>query len=143
MESIYEPAPKKARVEIIPLIDVVFFLLATFVLFTLSLNKITSIVVPLPGTVGQTSEDDIVFLQASDAGTFYWKQGTSGRAELISAAEIPGRLADYRRRAGNPRVVIRSDGQAKMGPAVMMLDEVRQAGISLVSVETLVSAPGS
>ena len=27
--------PKKARVEIIPLIDVIFFLLATFVLFTL------------------------------------------------------------------------------------------------------------
>ena len=30
---------KKARIEIIPLIDVIFFLLATFVLFTLSLNK--------------------------------------------------------------------------------------------------------
>ena len=36
------PAPsgrKKARIEIIPLIDVIFFLLATFILFTLSLNK--------------------------------------------------------------------------------------------------------
>ena len=30
---------KRARIEIIPLIDVIFFLLATFVLFTLSLNK--------------------------------------------------------------------------------------------------------
>jgi len=30
---------KKARIEIIPLIDVIFFLLATFVLFTLSLNN--------------------------------------------------------------------------------------------------------
>ena len=28
-------AAKKARIEIIPLIDVIFFLLATFVLFTL------------------------------------------------------------------------------------------------------------
>ncbi len=34
-----EEEKKKARIEIIPLIDVVFFLLATFVLFTLSLNK--------------------------------------------------------------------------------------------------------
>ena len=31
---------KKARIEIIPLIDVIFFLLATFVLFTLSLSRI-------------------------------------------------------------------------------------------------------
>ena len=32
---------KKARIEIIPLIYVIFFLLATFVLFTLSLHKLT------------------------------------------------------------------------------------------------------
>ena len=32
-------AGRRARIEIIPLIDVIFFLLATFVLFTLSLNK--------------------------------------------------------------------------------------------------------
>ncbi|MEY4490186.1 MAG: hypothetical protein RIQ79_2694, partial [Verrucomicrobiota bacterium] len=38
---------KKARIEIIPLIDVIFFLLATFVLFTLSLNKIQSVPVNL------------------------------------------------------------------------------------------------
>ncbi|MEJ1972669.1 MAG: hypothetical protein WDM96_09490 [Lacunisphaera sp.] len=34
------PVRKKARIEIIPLIDVIFFLLANFVLFTLSLNSI-------------------------------------------------------------------------------------------------------
>ena len=39
---------KKARIDIIPLIDVIFFLLATFVLFTLSLNKIQSMQVNLP-----------------------------------------------------------------------------------------------
>ncbi len=38
---------KKARIEIIPLIDVIFFLLATFVLFTLSLNRIQSVPVDL------------------------------------------------------------------------------------------------
>ena len=39
---------KKARIEIIPLIDVIFFLLATFVLFTLSLNRIQSVPLNLP-----------------------------------------------------------------------------------------------
>lgn len=41
-------APKQARVEIIPLIDVIFFLLATFVLFTLSLQRIRRV---FPGNV--------------------------------------------------------------------------------------------
>ena len=45
---------KKARIEIIPLIDVIFFLLATFVLFTLSLNKTGGLAVPLPSA--STSE---------------------------------------------------------------------------------------
>ena len=40
--------PKKVRIEIIPLIDVVFFLLATFVLFTISLNKSNGPRVRLP-----------------------------------------------------------------------------------------------
>ncbi len=39
---------KRARIEIIPLIDVIFFLLATFVLFTLSLNKSNGVKVVLP-----------------------------------------------------------------------------------------------
>ena len=41
-------ARKRARIEIIPLIDVIFFLLATFVLFTLSLNKTGGLSVMLP-----------------------------------------------------------------------------------------------
>jgi biopolymer transport protein ExbD len=43
-----EAGARKARIEIIPLIDVIFFLLATFVLFTLSLNKITALETVLP-----------------------------------------------------------------------------------------------
>ena len=39
---------KKARIEVIPLIDVIFFLLATFVLLILSLEKIQSLPVDLP-----------------------------------------------------------------------------------------------
>ena len=46
------PVRKKARIEIIPLIDVIFFLLATFVLFTLSLNSIRSVDVNLPVATG-------------------------------------------------------------------------------------------
>ena len=137
---------KKARIEIIPLIDVVFFLLATFVLFTLSLQRISAIDVQLPKADPNprppTQEDMTVYLQVSDSDTFYWKLG-SNPPELISTSEIAPRLADYRNSQGDQaRVLVRGDNRARFGPAVLVLDEVRKSGIQQVSVETVQSQTG-
>ena len=140
-----EDGKKKARIEIIPLIDVIFFLLATFVLFTLSLQRISSLPVTLP--VAQPPQqqsnpnDTTIYLQVSEDGTYYWKQGQGG-AELISVGEIAPKLADYKRSESTPRVLIRGDNKAKFGAAVFALDEVRKAGIEQVSVETVSSPTG-
>ncbi len=124
----------KARIEIIPLIDVIFFLLATFVLFTLTLNKIQSIPVDLPAakpSSGPTNpDDDMVVLQVSEAGSAYWNK------ELISMSEIPVRLQSYKTSSSNPRVLITGDDKAQMGAAVKAFDEVRKSGIKQVSIET-------
>ena len=139
---------KKARIEIIPLIDVIFFLLATFVLFTLSLDKIASIPVQLPKAVdnpmNQKPDETMLSIQVSDAGTYYWKVGALSAPELISREEIPPRLEDYKIRFASapPRVLVRGDNRAKFGAAVLVLDEVRKAGIAQVSVETVTSAAG-
>jgi biopolymer transport protein ExbD len=139
---------KKARIEIIPLIDVIFFLLATFVLFTLSLNKLASLPVDLPVATPQTDnkpnpDDPTIYLNISDQGTCYWKQGAMNPAELISTAEIAPRLADYAGRMGaQARVLIQGDMRARFGPAVTALDEVRKAGIKQVSVQTTVQPSG-
>ncbi len=137
---------KKARIEIIPLIDVVFFLLATFVLFTLSLQRISSVDVTLPKadpTAQQKKQEDTtVYLQVSDEGTYYWKFGENA-AELISTSEIAPRLADYRNSLGtNARVLVRGDNRARFGAAVLALDEVRKSGIEQISVETVQSQTG-
>ena len=134
-----EEGKKKARIEIIPLIDVIFFLLATFVLFTLSLNKIVSVPVQLPVATENTNtkpDEDMVTLQMSDSGTCYWNH------ELISVNEIGPRLANYKSQIASPRVLIAGDNRAKFGPVVMALDEVRKAGIDQVSVETRVRPTG-
>ena len=142
-EILFGPPAKKARIEIIPLIDVIFFLLATFVLFTLSLERIKSLNVTLPPAgIPPTTENETVFIQASEAGTFFWKQGSAATPETVSAAEIPARLAAYKRSLGKPVVVVRGDNEAKFGSAVMILDEVRKAGIEQVTIETLVSSTG-
>jgi biopolymer transport protein ExbD len=136
-------AAKKARVEIIPLIDVIFFLLATFVLFTLSLNKIAAIDTPLPRADGKIEIDETVYIQASTTGTYYWKQGRTSTPELISAGEIQPRLVDYARHVRPARVLIRGDDKAKFGSAVSILDAVRKAGIAKVSIETAVVSTGN
>ena len=136
----YPSGPKKARIEIIPLIDVIFFLLATFVLFTLSLEKIGSIDVPLPR--GGEGEDTAIHIQASEPGMLYWKVTRDGAPEVITWSELRPRLDHYKRNTANPRVFVRGDSHAKFGAAVRILDEVRAAGIKEVSVETLVSPTG-
>ena len=137
---------KKARIEIIPLIDVIFFLLATFVLFTLSLQKIADLPVQLPAAVTQqitlSKDESTIFLQVSDEGTYYWKKGVSSAPELISVSEIAPRLQNYKTSEPNPRVLIRGDNKARFGAAVLALDEVRKAAIEQVSIETIVSQTG-
>lgn len=130
---------KKARIEIIPLIDVIFFLLATFVLFTLSLNKIQSLPVDLPAAKANAQpnpDDDTVTLQVSESGSAYWNR------ELISMSEIGPRLQHYKSTSANPRVLITGDDKAKVGAAVKAFDEVRKSGIKQVSIETTYRASG-
>jgi biopolymer transport protein ExbD len=143
-----EDGKKKARIEIIPLIDVIFFLLATFVLFTLSLNKLASLPVDLPAAQPPNPQppdpnDPTVFLNISDQGTCYWKQGAANPPELISTAEIAPRLQEYSAHYGSQaRVFLQGDMKARFGPAVTALDEVRKAGIKQVSVQTTVQPSG-
>jgi biopolymer transport protein ExbD len=89
----------------------------------------------------QNKDDNTVYLQVSEDGTYYWKQGQN-QPELISTGEIAPRLSDYRRSESNPRVLVRGDNRARFGAAVFALDEIRKAGIEQVSVETVSSPTG-
>ena len=128
---------KKANIQIIPLIDVVFFLLATFVLFTLTLNKIVSVPLELPvanpDPNPKPSENQPLVLQVTDSGIFFDK-------ELITERELQPRLVNFvqQKTAKNqaPRVMLAGDDRAKFGPTVSALDQVRLVGITQISVET-------
>lgn len=138
------PVPKKARVEIIPLIDVIFFLLATFVLFTLTLHRVRVVEATLPqSTLERGADDTTLFILASADGAFHWRVGRGGVSEAISEAELAPRLQEYKRAVPAPRVLVRSDSTAKLKAAVIILDEVRRAQIKDVAIETIVGTPGS
>ncbi|MGA2445138.1 MAG: biopolymer transporter ExbD [Opitutaceae bacterium] len=127
---------KKPRIEIIPLIDVIFFLLATFVLFTLSLNRIQSVPVDLPVAAPADIapppdiNKDLLTIQVSDQGNVYWNR------ELIDIDEVPARLEQYKKQVQLPRVLVAGDDRARWGVTVQVLDEVRKANIEKISMET-------
>lgn len=124
---------KRARIEIIPLIDVIFFLLATFVLFTLSLNKSEGLNVELPRAATNFPRDPsgAVTLTVTADGTLAWDK------ELITLDEFITRLQRYQQTAGpNARVLINADQRALFGQVAYVVDQVRIVGIPKIYIET-------
>jgi biopolymer transport protein ExbD len=131
---------KKARIEIIPLIDVIFFLLATFVLFTLSLNKsggLSGVTLPQSTTSEVRDPADSVTITVTAEGTLGWNK------DPVTLDEFLARLQAYK--ASNPegRILINGDDAAFFSQAIYVFDEVRKAGFQKVLIETRVQPPGA
>lgn len=136
---------KKARIEIVPLIDVIFFLLATFVLFSLSLNKIQSMETKLPVTSEKpppdvAPDDKPLVIQVSDGTAVYIS------TEPSDMADVYARVLHYKETTENagktPRVLISGDDRAKYGALIKALDNVKATGVKEISFETNYRASG-
>ena len=129
------PSPRTrrgARIEIVPLIDIMFFLLATFVMVSLSMVKNHGIVVHLPTASSSEAQDrkDYVSITVSEDGSLFFNK------EPTSLEELPSRLALLKGSDPDPRIFINGDEHADFGRAVAVLDEVRRGGIVKVAIET-------
>lgn len=127
---------KRARIEIIPLIDIIFFLLATFIMVSLSMTKNQGVQVALP-TAGSASSlgdqqemEKAVTLSVTVKGDLFYNK------EKINIAQLPMKLQTLKSTARDPKVIINSDGGADFKHVVAVLDEVRKIGISKVGINT-------
>jgi len=127
---------KRARIEIIPLIDIIFFLLATFIMVSLSMTKNQGVQVSLP-TAGsaaslgdQQDMDKTVTLSVSVKGDVFYNK------EKITIAQLPLKLQTLKATSKDPKVVINSDAGADFKYVVAVLDEVRKIGIGKVGINT-------
>lgn len=131
------PENAEARIEIIPLIDIMFFLLAAFMLVSLSMVSLKTVKIDLPTAVTAASEADpnLVSLSIDRAGLVFFDR------QPIGLHELAARLAA--RRQTNPalRVLIRGDREARHGDVIHLLDLVRSAGIDKVAFEIRRPAP--
>ncbi len=127
---------KRARIEIIPLIDIIFFLLATFIMVSLSMTKNQGVQVALPAastaaSLGDNQEmEKAVTLSVNDKGDVFFNK------EKITIAQLPLRLQNYKTTAKDPKVIVNSDANAYFKHVVALLDEVRKIGISKVGINT-------
>ena len=130
------PSPRtarRARIEIIPLIDIIFFLLATFVMVSLSMVKNKGVPVVLPTASTATAQDLPEFTTITlrkDGAMFLDK-------ESVAPVDLPSRLSSLvHAKNGDPRVLIAGDEESKLGHALRVMDECRRAGISKVTFQT-------
>jgi biopolymer transport protein ExbD len=131
--------PKKANIQIIPLIDVIFFLLATFVLFTISLNKSEGLTVSLPAASTGAPRDPSgsVTITVSVDGSLAWNK------EQISLDDFLVRLQSYYRTgADDARILINGDENAMFSQVRYVFDEARKIGFKKVFLETRIRQAG-
>jgi len=122
---------KHARIEIIPLIDIMFFLLASFMMVSISQTTMKGMKVALPrGTSGETqSKKDYVSFSVDRDGYIYWDK------EKIEYPDVVTKLrATY---ATNPeaKIFIRGDREALHGNVTRLLDQIRSSGFTKIAFE--------
>ncbi|HTI97568.1 MAG TPA: biopolymer transporter ExbD [Dongiaceae bacterium] len=121
----------EARIEIIPLIDIMFFLLASFMLVSLSMVHLTAVPVNLPTATTATTETqkDFLALTVDAAGQIFLDQKPVGAHELLATLKA--------RRQAQPelRVLVSGDAAARHGDVLRVLDLARAAGIERVAFE--------
>jgi len=119
---------KRARIEIIPLIDIMFFLLAAFMMVSLSMTKVENVHVDLPPAIEAQSDfgPDLLHIAVDKTGGIWVEK------KLLNLTELHTVLTN--RTHLNPQlpVFIGGDAATHHGDMVGVLDLVRKAGIQKV-----------
>jgi len=126
------PIPKKrARIEIIPLIDIMFFLLASFMMVSLSQTHMKGIRVNLPSTMAPPPSQvkDYVSIRVSPGNTIFFD------GQYVPDDQVLPRLYQLHQQNPNIKVSISAEMMAVHGDVIALLDRVRQVGIQKVGYQ--------
>jgi biopolymer transport protein ExbD len=123
---------KRARIEIIPLIDIMFFLLATFIMVSLSMIKNESVPVSLPSAhFSKPSSDHApIGVTVTKDGKLFWNK------EETTLEALPAKLKALADSDAEAKVFIHGDKKADFGLVISVLDDIRNAGIKHTAIRT-------
>jgi biopolymer transport protein ExbD len=140
------PIPKKhARIEIIPLIDIMFFLLASFMMVSLSQTHMKGIAVNLPSANSPPqppdTKKDYVSVRVTEGGLVYFDN------EPVLSQDVKGRLFGLQKANPNIKISLSAETNALHGDVITLLDNVRDVGIQKIGYQikaaSTTGAPGT
>jgi biopolymer transport protein ExbD len=137
--KIHSPIPRRrTRLEIIPLIDIMFFLLASFMMVSLQMQKVRALNASLPtATLARsTTKPDIIKLTVDRSDQ------VSVDHQHVSLPELQKLLADRQKANTNLPVYVTGTRDATHGSVVYLLDFVKRAGIQRVAIAVKPPEPG-
>ncbi|HZT40966.1 MAG TPA: biopolymer transporter ExbD [Chthonomonadaceae bacterium] len=126
---------KRTKIEIIPMIDTMFFLLVFFMLSSLALTRLNGLPVNLPraSTAPKQAATDLTI-------TIDKNQRVYVNKEAVTLADLPETLLQ---KAGGPNVdlstasvIINADRSVPHGLVVNCIDEARGVGITRFAIAT-------
>jgi biopolymer transport protein ExbD len=131
--KISSPIPRRrSRIVIIPLIDIMFFLLASFMMISLQMSRTANIKVNLP-SASQSAQDykpDMVNIAVDKSGAVWLEK------KQIAMPDLSAALMSRFKSDTNLPVYIRGDRDTLHGDMVKVYETVRSAGIQKVSFMT-------
>jgi biopolymer transport protein ExbD len=140
MLKIGSPIPRRhSRIEIIPLIDIMFFLLASFMMVSLQMSKTENVRVNLP-PASQAKPDfqpNLFNIAVDKAGKMYVEK------KEVTPPELMGALTNRFRTDTNLPVYISGDLDTPHGSMVNVYDLVRRAGVQKVAFCVTSGKPAS
>ena len=120
---------KKARIEIIPMIDTIFFLLVFFMISTLSMARYSGLPVNLPkAATGQQPPSESAAVTITGEGKVSIDKQEVARENIRSVLQ--------QRLSAKPDllVLINADEHVEHGVVVEIMDEARQAGVAKMAI---------
>src|SRR6266403_6139687 len=127
------PIPhKRARIEIIPLIDIMFFLLASFMMVSLSQVHMKGMKVTLPtGQTGETqAKNEYISVSVDRDGHPYFD-----KEEMRSYEDLAARLKKVHDENPEAKVFVRGDADTVHFNIIRVLDILRSVGFYKVAFE--------
>lgn len=128
--KLHSPLPeRKTRLEIIPLIDVMFFLLASFMMVSLTMTKQQTIKVNLPVASATQSDfkPDMINLAVNATGDVFYDKAA------ITLPELDRKLAERFGKDPATPVYISADVNTRWTDMVKALDAAKRAGFTKVA----------
>jgi biopolymer transport protein ExbD len=135
------PIPKKhARIEIIPLIDIMFFLLASFMMVSLSQTHMKGIRVNLPSPSQAPQQQDpnkkdFVSVRVTEGNLIYFDN------QPITDDQVLPRLYELFKANRDVKVSLSAEQNALHGDVITLLDKIRSAGITKIGYQIKTAQP--